>query len=783
MLDRTPESLYYTSTELFDQDFDRALCIAPHPDDEILGAGGYLSMLARAGARVDVLVLTLGDAQGQAATSRSRAQESRAAAQRLGLAEPEFANFHDRDLRYCEPLIGVLTDRMERMPPSVSGRPSLLFAPSLSEPHPDHQAVALAAMAAVQRVSSNWCLMLYEVGAPLTPNCWVDISSVETNKWAALAEFQSQEQEQPYLDHAKAMAKLRSFGRGRVVTAAEAFFRVNADDLRAKGAAAALPSWTQQRTERQAANATSQLPLVSVIVRSIDRPELLHAMASVAAQTYPNIELVVVNASGRIHSPVVPPTPNLLLRLVNPGASPSLGDTELRLDLCNQSPPPSATDISPTAIGQPFAVRAVASTQKSDTDSDLGGEPSDQSLNAPAEADPTREPTGAGLPRPANLKASLHSPSQSTPGRRRVETYQPLGRSAAANLGLAAAQGELAMFLDDDDLILPAHLEGLVSHLLARPKAVAAYAGVRVETSGGELIRTYSVPWSHWRLQGINFLPIHGVLFRLGMVRSAGICFDESLPVLEDWCFWRDLSRCGEFSHVDAVTAVYRQDLGDSQLADAQHPHHWKVWHRKILARSVQVLDQDALTDWLAEQAVSWDLAYARSESLKTSLDLATIARDEAAIRASSLERGLDALQRELIAEQDRGRAAMLQFNQSVAEMKSRYDHSFEELLATQNRLRMEELAAKAAEIDNLNAQWQSRLEEQAEQTARLTDRLEKELSDLRTQHRVRAEHLQQKLVQALAHESTLQRELNGVYRSRSWRMTQPIRSFRRFWQ
>jgi glycosyltransferase involved in cell wall biosynthesis len=40
-------------------------------------------------------------------------------------------------------------------------------------------------------------------------------------------------------------------------------------------------------------------PLVSVIVRSMDRPELAAALASVAAQTYPAIEVVLVDATGR----------------------------------------------------------------------------------------------------------------------------------------------------------------------------------------------------------------------------------------------------------------------------------------------------------------------------------------------------------------------------------------------------------------------------------------------------------------------------------------------------
>ena len=47
-------------------------------------------------------------------------------------------------------------------------------------------------------------------------------------------------------------------------------------------------------------NSASQ-PLVSVIIRSMDRPTLAEALNSVAAQTYPNIEIIVVNAKGKGH--------------------------------------------------------------------------------------------------------------------------------------------------------------------------------------------------------------------------------------------------------------------------------------------------------------------------------------------------------------------------------------------------------------------------------------------------------------------------------------------------
>ena len=38
-------------------------------------------------------------------------------------------------------------------------------------------------------------------------------------------------------------------------------------------------------------------PLVSVLIRSMDRPELDNALQSVATQTYPNIEYIVIDGN------------------------------------------------------------------------------------------------------------------------------------------------------------------------------------------------------------------------------------------------------------------------------------------------------------------------------------------------------------------------------------------------------------------------------------------------------------------------------------------------------
>ena len=257
----------------------------------------------------------------------------------------------------------------------------------------------------------------------------------------------------------------------------------------------------------------------------MNRPSLIDAIASVAAQTYPNIEIIVVNACGGLHPQPAHPAERLALRVVG-----QVGET----------PAPGGT-----------------------------------------------------------------------------ETCLPLDRSAAANLGLRSLQGEFGLFLDDDDLLQPTHLHNLLTALQGQVNAAAAYSGVRVEGPGGQWLRDYDTPWQRERLWGINYLPIHAVLFRISAVRAIDAHFDEQLPVMEDWDFWCQLSHHAPFVHVPGIGATYRQGLGTSQLGDAQHVNYWAPWHRRILEQHASRWGADEQSATLAWHAVTLDRVEQENQQLQ----------------------------------------------------------------------------------------------------------------------------------------------------------------------
>lgn len=137
----------------------------------------------------------------------------------------------------------------------------------------------------------------------------------------------------------------------------------------------------------------------------------------------------------------------------------------------------------------------------------------------------------------------------------------PLDRAQAANAALAACVSEYALFLDDDDRLLPEHLARLASALAAHPEAVAAHAGVAGRRPDGAAASpevVYDEPLDAVEMQLRNQLPIHAVMFCVAAVRrEPTLRFDDGLAHFEDWDFWLRLMARGPFVRVEGVSAVY----------------------------------------------------------------------------------------------------------------------------------------------------------------------------------------------------------------------------------
>lgn len=168
---------------------------------------------------------------------------------------------------------------------------------------------------------------------------------------------------------------------------------------------------------------------------------------------------------------------------------------------------------------------------------------------------------------------------------RLVCTGKQLDRPKAANAGLKAAQGEYLLFLDDDDWIDAKHLQSLIRVMQAEPAVNVVYSATQMVSEHG--IKTkdiIAVPFDITTLRRDNFIPIHSALFSRELL-DLGCCFDESLPIYEDWDFWLQCAEHTRFTLLNKVGAYYRMG-GDSHTMLEQHQQRYQAGHPSADARS-----------------------------------------------------------------------------------------------------------------------------------------------------------------------------------------------------
>ncbi|MCD6294676.1 MAG: glycosyltransferase [Deltaproteobacteria bacterium] len=168
--------------------------------------------------------------------------------------------------------------------------------PSPLEFHPDHRAACFLLCDAVSGIDVHFQVAFYELGQPVCANTLVDITPVLDRKNCAISCYQSQLNEQPYGDIVMGLNRYRSMTLPEDVTHAEGFSQWPSDLIQKIGPLS-IPF---HQIHRLAPDSEESGPLVSIIIRTKDRPNLLaNAMRSITTQTYANLEMVVINDGGK----------------------------------------------------------------------------------------------------------------------------------------------------------------------------------------------------------------------------------------------------------------------------------------------------------------------------------------------------------------------------------------------------------------------------------------------------------------------------------------------------
>ncbi|MDR3669556.1 MAG: PIG-L family deacetylase [Holophaga sp.] len=213
------------------------LVLAPHPDDEVLGAGGAMARWAEAGHSVQVAVVTRGRPPLYAAEAETRCrEEAQAAHRRLGVAASWFLDLPAAELDGLahRELNRALDDLLDTCAPDE------LYLPFPGDLHLDHQLVFHSALVAARpgRDRSPRRIYAYETlsetnwNAPFltpgfVPNHFVDITGTLEAKLEAMALYRSQVRPAP---HERSLSALRALATLRGATvglgAAEAFIAI-----------------------------------------------------------------------------------------------------------------------------------------------------------------------------------------------------------------------------------------------------------------------------------------------------------------------------------------------------------------------------------------------------------------------------------------------------------------------------------------------------------------------------------------------------------------------------
>lgn len=270
------------------------IVFAPHPDDETFGMGGTLILAEREKIEVTLVILTdgsLGCPQTELENVITvRKNEVQAISKRLQLKAVQFWEQPDRHLEITQALINRVSDLIMEI------KPAGVFFPSPMELHPDHRTASSLVWEGIKNLSSfGGKAYAYEISVQCPANKLIDITAVANDKRELGEIYGSQMAERDYLSPMLALNKTRAYTLPSEVEYAEAFFEYEETsrvDLSLHMINTLKPYWSHE--------AVSRRPLVTVIVRTMDRPQMLeNALKSIAQQSYSEIEVLVINDGGK----------------------------------------------------------------------------------------------------------------------------------------------------------------------------------------------------------------------------------------------------------------------------------------------------------------------------------------------------------------------------------------------------------------------------------------------------------------------------------------------------
>ena len=187
----------------------KVVVVSPHPDDEILGAGGTLSRHKKQGDEIHWMIFT-NISEGQGHSSKrifDRQKEIKQVAECLKIKEVFMLNYPTGSLSSIDLI--TLIPKISKLFQNI--KPEIIYCPNRSDSHSDHRIVFDAVAACtksfrypfIREILMYECLSETEFAVPLPenifqPNCFVDISNEIAEKLQLMQIYNSELGQHPF---------------------------------------------------------------------------------------------------------------------------------------------------------------------------------------------------------------------------------------------------------------------------------------------------------------------------------------------------------------------------------------------------------------------------------------------------------------------------------------------------------------------------------------------------------------------------------------------------------
>lgn len=182
-------------------DSGRVLVLAPHIDDDVIGAGGSLRKHIQSGD--DVLVVYFADCTDE------RIKEAKEATGIIGINRLEFLGYRSKTLLEHPEIRNKLSAIFDAF------KPDIVYLPSIFDRHNDHLAVNHYLLMLYEKHRYNFTVYAYEVWTAFLPNLIIDISDTIEKKKEAISCFKSQLTSNNWLDAAVSLNRYRGVTSGK----------------------------------------------------------------------------------------------------------------------------------------------------------------------------------------------------------------------------------------------------------------------------------------------------------------------------------------------------------------------------------------------------------------------------------------------------------------------------------------------------------------------------------------------------------------------------------------